>query len=402
MAIYNFGTNFTIIGMGSDKADKAAKALAGQVANHITALNEADKATPVAPVAKATPAPKADLSVASALASAQAKLQDNEAMQWIAKGVQGAHKSGKLSHDRAHNLLTMLSCKMGMTLCQASQLTSALGDKVIPCTIIPETSNTKLGTAMDAMTTSYNRNDDQYHSCPNSCIHAKAHTCYAEFGQSRGQWNRASDANDPRYAGDVETLVTKVIAAFLEQAKAKAKYAAKNEHQSFDVIYRGSSAGDMAISGTNDLNTDYLNALAWSLKQAQDFTNEVYGSAYDVKYHAYSYTHCKQSLIADKAIRDAHDKYGFTLNYSANTLDEVESARRANMPVVYSTVDYEKDAAELAKRGIKAVKCSNQTNGTSCAKCLKCAKFDRDSVILFQLHGTRAKTGAIKFKMLQK
>lgn len=311
---------------------------------------------------------------------AKAHLESNAAMHMAFKQVNKLYKDYNfkgelLPTNTAGDMLYEFSCKLGLALHEANS-TERTANGYNPCLVIAKVSNRKLGD----MSATYNPS----YTCPDTCPLKESGACYAKNGKTNLIWSRINNpkADDKSVSTSLEQTVTKFTVAALEQAQHKDEGA--------PIIFRFNTAGDFAKNGTGTLDIQALDNMAWAAYKAHELASVIH-KGHDLV--SYTYTHCEQTYIADKAIRGYHEKYNCTVNYSANTIKEIESAYRANMPVVYAADNVYKAKVELHRKGIKAVVCPNQTRGLTCAQCKLCAKFDRNAVILFSMHGAKAEIG---------
>lgn len=76
------------------------------------------------------------------------------------------------------------------------------------------------------------------------------------------------------------------------------------------------------------------------------------------------------------------------VNISCETVDEVITEKEYGLNVVLTSIYPEADIAALKAKGIPAVQCPAQTKGITCKECRLCSR-DRESVVLFEVHGQR-------------
>lgn len=372
----NIGSNITVIST-SPSANKAAKVIAQAIQDNGSNLDKIVESTKKAGKATGVKRPNALFAQSyEAYKDAKAHLESNEAMHEAFNQVNKVYTKGLIPTNVAGNTLFKFSCGLGLALSEANS-DERVSTNYKPCLVIKDSTNRKLG---GGMITTYQPEC----TCPDKCPLKQSGACYAKNGKTNliRQRIEAPKADDKSVSTSLEQTLTKFTVAALYQTQHK--------DEGEPVIFRFSTAGDFAKANTSTLDVKALDNMSWAANKAHELAsiiNPGHG------FIAYTYTHCEQSYNTDNAIRGVHEKYGVTVNYSANTLHEVESAYRANMPVVYAADDVDHAKCRLTAKGIKSVVCPNQTRGLTCAQCKLCAKFDRNAVILFKMHGAKAKLG---------
>jgi hypothetical protein len=187
-------------------------------------------------------------------------------------------------------------------------------------------------------------------TCPPSCS-LRGNGCYAEYGPLGWQWDRLS-------AG--ETGASWQV--FLQAVRRLPK----------DALWRHNVSGDLPGNGEK-INTTMLAELVAASNGKRGFT----------------YTHKYGSPENLAAIRAAN-RNGFTINLSANTLEEADAlARKKAGPVV---VILPAKAAyrhvEHTPEGRKVVICpETYREDVQCMNCGLCADPKRTAIIAFPAHG---------------
>lgn len=104
----------------------------------------------------------------------------------------------------------------------------------------------------------------------------------------------------------------------------------------------------------------------------------------------FGYTHypVEPNFTALKVMNNS----GFTINVSANTMDEAVAAFHSGLPT--TVVVPRKFPKDKVVAGVRIVVCPAQTlegKNVTCLRCQLCQKPDRDYIIGFRSHGTKAK-----------
>jgi len=104
-----------------------------------------------------------------------------------------------------------------------------------------------------------------------------------------------------------------------------------------------------------------------------------------------AYTHFPVNPHNLRVIREAN-ALGFSLNLSADSIDDIKSAVKALVPVVTYT-SHNDERASWKQDGIQFTTCPNQSSDKSpqCLDCKLCSKISRDSVVVFRGHGSAQK-----------
>ena len=106
----------------------------------------------------------------------------------------------------------------------------------------------------------------------------------------------------------------------------------------------------------------------------------------------YAYTHKPLTRANQKAIRDANQQ-GFTINLSANNLDDADTL--ASLEIAPVVVILAHDGNTRTPQGRTVVQCPAQTRDTHCSKCGLCQKQNRP-IVGFTAHGSgKSKVEAI-------
>ena len=186
-------------------------------------------------------------------------------------------------------------------------------------------------------------------TCPPSCPHYRD-ACYAEGFHTSLAWNRV-----PR------------------DGIAWADLCEKIESLPVNTLWRYAIAGDLPGEGES-VDSGALSALVKANKGRRGFT----------------YSH-KKTPQAIKAIRAAN-RAGFTVNLSADDAGEADTLAALGAGPVACVVPIDCPEKTYTPGGRKIIVCPAQTReDVTCKTCGLCARADRDAIIGFRAHGTKAK-----------
>lgn len=221
--------------------------------------------------------------------------------------------------------------------------------------IVPESGNTKTGKTFQVYSART--------TCPASCPFKGKNGCYAEGINCKKVWDTAEGCES------LEDIALELIAASKKTAKAGS-------------FVRHNVAGDVAISGTDNIDTELLSSLA-----------AVYGSTGTL---ACTYTHCAPTEENFAAIKSALAA-GFVVNQSCESVYQADKALAAGVPAVLAVPKDEK-APERTPAGHRIVVCPNQSRGLHCNQCKLCARGNRQTVVAFIAHGAASRKASIAIK----
>ena len=205
-------------------------------------------------------------------------------------------------------------------------------------------SNTKTG-PIPVTTTS----DD---SCPPTCSF-KGNGCYAENGSVAVHWRATSNR---KRGGTLEHLCEQV--------------ATLPRHQ----LWRHNQAGDLPAAAPGVIDRDALRQIVKANKQRRGFT----------------YTHYLPTDHNRAAIREAN-KEGFTINWSAETLEQADSFSDLGDGPVVCALPANTVAPMFTPAGRMVAVCPASIGNTDCLNCGICQVRDRQAIIGFPAHGAGAK-----------
>lgn len=147
-------------------------------------------------------------------------------------------------------------------------------------------------------------------------------------------------------------------------------------------LWRHNQAGDLAGAGES-ICTRSLSKLVKANQGKRGFT----------------YTHKTKLKKNLDAIRKANDS-GFTINLSANNLDEADSLIDSKSGPVVSILPIDSPKKTTTPKGRSVVTCpATYLENVSCATCKLCAISSRSTVIGFPAHGTSKKQAEKVFFM---
>jgi hypothetical protein len=188
----------------------------------------------------------------------------------------------------------------------------------------------------------------QRSTCPQSCPHYRA-SCYAEGYHTALAWNRAANS--------------------LPWSELCEKIAALPT----GTLWRHNVAGDLPGEGEK-IDAKALKALVAANKGKKGFT----------------YTH-KKSAQAIRSIRAAN-RAGFTVNLSADDAGEADTLAELQAGPVVTIVPMDTPAKSFTPAGRQIVVCPAQTHDdVTCKTCGLCSRANRETIVGFLAHGTRAK-----------
>lgn len=188
-------------------------------------------------------------------------------------------------------------------------------------------------------------------SCPTSCgLYSVG--CYALYGKLAHHWRGVPDRG-------------------LSWGEFCARVAALPEL----VLWRHNEAGDLPGDG------DALDVAA--LEQLVD-ANARAGA------RGFTFTHKPLGAAGEAlAVRRANEQ-GFTINLSADTLEQADALAELRVGPVVVTVPHDAPERLRTPAGRRVTVCLAQTRGLTCAECRLCAHPTRIGIIGFRAHGQAA------------
>lgn len=157
------------------------------------------------------------------------------------------------------------------------------------------------------------------------------------------------------------------------------------EESAHTAVIRHNIGGDMATPGTSDIDVRLLNDLIAAFKNVK----------------AYTYTHCEASERNFELAKKAEKEANFIINFSTEKIEDAKKVMEHGLNAVIAVNTMENDVAVVD--GIKIVKCPNSAgkldkNGDKmqCKMCGICWRKNRDFVVAFPAHGTKANVKKIQ------
>lgn len=196
-------------------------------------------------------------------------------------------------------------------------------------------------------------------SCPDRCS-LKSNGCYSEAGPLSWHWRRVSDG---RRGTDLDD--------FCAQVKSLPKWSLWRHNQAGDL------PGDQVL-----INHEDLHRIVQANRGRLGFT----------------FTHYDPALPHNaSAIREANEQ-GFTVNLSAETLDEADAFFALGIAPVVVILPVDQTTTVKTPAGNTVMVCPATISNTTCAICAICAKPDRKFVVGFPAHGSgKAKAQKVFF-----
>lgn len=189
-------------------------------------------------------------------------------------------------------------------------------------------------------------------TCPDTCPLKAGNGCYAENFPSMIAWDRLT-------RGEFGFSFDGLVKAIKDLPKGQ--------------LWRMNEKGDLSHD-SGHIDTAKLQAIVKANKGKKGFT----------------YTHHLPSVGNNlEAIQEANAN-GFTINLSANNLEQVDDYMAHNVPVVV-VLPVNAPVVSYTPKGQKVVVCLEETKGIKCAQCGLCQQSDRSFVVGFRAHGSRKK-----------
>ena len=188
-------------------------------------------------------------------------------------------------------------------------------------------------------------------SCPPTCSF-KGNGCYAEGGPLAIHW-RAVTAG--KRGGTLDELCAKIRAL--------------PRHQ----LWRHNQAGDLP-GYQGELDPGAVRRIAEANKGRRGFT----------------YTHYRPTATNQEIVTRAN-KAGFTINWSAETLEEADEFAALGAGPVVCVLPADTTKPMQTPAGRHVIVCPAATGNTDCLNCGICQQRDRQAIVGFPAHGTGAK-----------
>ena len=197
-------------------------------------------------------------------------------------------------------------------------------------------------------------------TCPATCPFNNKNGCYAETGPLAIHWKKVTDGDR---GTNWEEFCLKIKALPIGQ------------------LWRHNQAGDLPAMPNGHLIEPFVDDLVAANRGKKGFT----------------YTHHIPTKGVNRSIISHANRNGFTINLSANNLEQADSFKKLGVaPVVVvlpSTVDGNETKTIDTPKGNKVVVCpATYRDDVTCATCQLCQKSDRSAIVGFPAHGTRKNT----------
>lgn len=194
-------------------------------------------------------------------------------------------------------------------------------------------------------------------TCPDACPLKTTGACYAKHGPLGMLWSAIDSGNAKRGAITWSTLLSRVSA--LPEGQ----------------LWRHNQAGDLPGHG-DTIDKDDMLALVEANKGKRGFT----------------YTHKPVDDKANAALVSHANANGFTVNLSADNLNEADDLKALSIGPVVTVLPREAPAVSYTPKGNKVVVCpAQQRDNVTCKSCGLCAIATRDVIVGFLAHGVSAK-----------
>ena len=135
-------------------------------------------------------------------------------------------------------------------------------------------------------------------------------------------------------------------------------------------IWRMNTAGDLDHKD-NKIDAKKLSALVKANKNKRGFC----------------YTHHDPSIGSNAKAISAANKNGFTINLSADSLEEADKLADYKIGPVVTIVPSTQKTNTVTPKGRKVVICPNYTRNVQCVDCGLCQKAERGAIVAFPAHG---------------
>ncbi|WP_087746394.1 MULTISPECIES: DUF7227 family protein [unclassified Acidovorax] len=189
-------------------------------------------------------------------------------------------------------------------------------------------------------------------SCPPTCSF-KGNGCYAESGPLALHWKAV---NSGKRGGTLDEMCAKV--------------AALPRHQ----LWRHNQAGDLPVSAPGRIHYASVRQIIAANKGRRGFT----------------YTHHKPTA-ANRAIVAEANNQGFTVNWSAETLEQADAYAALGTGPVVCVLPADQLTPVRTPGGRLVTVCPAVTGNTDCLNCGICQQRDRQAIVGFPAHGSGAK-----------
>lgn len=208
-------------------------------------------------------------------------------------------------------------------------------------------------------------------SCPDNCG-LKKNGCYAEVGRVAIHWRRLSDANN----GISQSALMQSIESLPD-----------------GTLWRHNVSGDLKHDSDypDSIDSSFLHQLINANTGKRGFT----------------YTHHKvigddESAAINRALIDGSNNRGFTINLSADSLNDADKLKALNIGPVVTILPEDCDKVTITPAGNTVVQCpATYNDNIQCANCGICQVANRKAIIGFPVHGVGKKKAQKVFMMRQ-
>jgi len=209
-------------------------------------------------------------------------------------------------------------------------------------------------------------------SCPDNCS-LKGSGCYAETGHVRLHWNNASKPFKQGRNGFTGGMLGDLCASVKSLPKG--------------ALWRMNVSGDLAHDN-QEISVEPLREIIGANKGKRGFTythHIVLGTSVQAIYNS---SNIKFSNMA-----------GFTINLSADTLEQADQLKALDIGPVVCIVPEDHPQHSTTPAGNPVIVCPAVTrDDITCAACGLCAVSTRRSIVAFPVHGAGKKKAANVFK----
>ena len=220
-----------------------------------------------------------------------------------------------------------------------------------------DSKNTKIGKLALSTTTGAE-------SCPNSCIHKQAGTCYAMTGPQSWHWSKVTKGT---YKKNVSSNWSDLFQAI------------EKLHQGDK--WRLNISGDLMPAGFDENGLDIANP---------EYIRGLVEANNKSKAKGYTYSHYSIKNKSNLNSFKYANKNGFTINTSNETYEAADDSFKKGLPTTLTRPSNEKIPAR-SPAGNKLVICPQQTsNGKiTCESCKLCEIANREEIVIFLAHSAR-------------
>lgn len=194
-------------------------------------------------------------------------------------------------------------------------------------------------------------------TCPDSCP-LKSNGCYADSYYTSMHWNKVTDGtrgtNWQGFINAIKTLPKR-------------------------ILWRHNVSGDL-VGANDEIDSQALKDLVKANANKNGFT----------------YTHYPMLSANNITAVQYANANGFTVNLSANDINQADNYKALNVGPVVVIVSEETKKVSYTPEHNKVVVCPAQNSDkVTCSSCGLCQKADRDYIIGFRVHGTFKKKAGL-------